>query len=62
MTEREPCARVADAASPSGIGIGGAVSAVFSAVAVPIPSDQGERGFLRLTKCSDMSCHARNVC
>ena len=62
MTERVPCARVADAASPSGIVAGGAASAVFSAVAVPIPSDQGERGFLSLTKCPELSCHARNVC
>ena len=62
MTEREPCARVADAASPSGVGAGGAASAVCSAAAVPIPSDHGERGFLSLTKCSEMCYHARNVC
>ena len=62
MIERKPCARVADAASPSGVGAGGAVTAVFSAGAVPIPSDQEEQDFLSLTKRSEMSCHARNVC
>ena len=60
MNKRELRARVADAASLTGTDR--AASVPSPSAAIPIVSDQEERGILSLTGCSELSWRARNTC